>query len=49
MSCIMGNRLLLNIRQTVRDRDDMMLPSPHTAYGARQPTSAAEFMEMEDM
>jgi len=45
----MGNRLLLNIRQTVRDRDGMMLPLPQPAYGARQSTSAMEFMEMEEV
>lgn len=31
MSCIMGNRLLLNIRQSIRDRDGMVMPSPHPA------------------
>ena len=29
MSCIMANRLLLNIRQTIRDREDVMWPSPY--------------------
>jgi hypothetical protein len=30
----MSNRLLLNVRQTVRDRDDMMLPSVQNESGA---------------
>jgi len=47
MSCIMGNRLLLNIRQTVHGRDDTTLPLPHTA---RPLTSTrVEFAEMEEM
>ena len=36
MSYIMGSLLLVNIYQPVRDGDDIMLLSPHTAYGARK-------------
>jgi len=48
MSCIMSNRLLLNIRQTVRNRDDVMLPSSQPII---VPFRAArgEFMEMEEL
>ncbi|KAF9648323.1 hypothetical protein BDM02DRAFT_3261085 [Thelephora ganbajun] len=50
MSCIMSNRLLLSIRQTVHDRDDVMLVSPHTAYRTGPfITTRVEFMEMEEM
>ena len=50
MSCIMANRLLLNIRQTIRDREDVMWLSPRTTYWAGQMSSTGgELAETEEL
>jgi hypothetical protein len=45
----MCNRLLLNIRQTVRDRDDATLSSLETEGRTTSLKAVAESMEMDEM
>ena len=45
----MGNRLLLNIRQTARDRDDVMLWSLETERRSMSLKAVVESMEMDEM
>lgn len=43
----MSNRLLLNIRQTVHDRDEVVLPQSQGGVPYRVPRR--EFVEMEEL